>query len=298
MSINYTSVIGVGVMEDEIAYSTLTEQSKNIVKEIIRDYDLDVSEEDMNDWFSDNIWEYDIFDVLGLNENTGNCFSGETGYRGVSVDLSNIEKSKEDFKKIVNLEPEVFNGVLVWWICCTLNLGVCMKIEDVEVGMEVEIVSTLYTDDQLCYCENDMLSVGECGEVISVDYNDNSVQLSDGTWFSVRDLEPCTESRENTNIGNLTVSISLEDKQEIAKDILKIVLKDFNKVISDTIAQLDDDDSEDWVVEIKQAENVLSQFTDQKMIEIVEQAPKEVFKKLSLNKWLLSRRELCYLKII
>lgn len=120
-----------------------------------------------------------------------------------------------------------------------------MKIEDVEVGMEVEIVSTLYTDDQLCYCENDMLSVGECGEVISVDYNDNSVQLSDGTWFSVRDLEPCTESRENTNIGNLTVSISLEDKQEIAKDILKIVLKDFNKVISDAIAQLDDDDSED-----------------------------------------------------
>lgn len=114
MSINYTSVIGVGVMEDEIAYSTLTEQSKNIVKEIIRDYDLDVSEEDMNDWFSDNIWEYDIFDVLGLNKDTGNYFSGETGYRGVSVDLNNIEKSKEEFRKIVNLEPEVFNGVLVW----------------------------------------------------------------------------------------------------------------------------------------------------------------------------------------
>lgn len=114
MSVNYTSVIGVGVTEDEITFATLTKQSKNILKEIIKDYDLDVPEEDMDDWFSDNIWEYDIFDVLGLNKNTGNYFSGETGYRGVSVDLYDIEKSKEEFKKIVNLEPEVFNGVLVW----------------------------------------------------------------------------------------------------------------------------------------------------------------------------------------
>lgn len=159
-----------------------------------------------------------------------------------------------------------------------------MKVEDVEVGMEVEVISTLFIDDnELGYHEDYMLSVGDYGEVVLVDYDDNSVRLSDGWWYSVKDLEPYTESQQNTNIGNLAVSISLEDKQEIAKDILKIVLNDFNKVISDAITQLDDDDNENETIEIKEANNVLSQFTDQKMTEIVEQALKEAFKESFLN---------------
>ena len=160
-----------------------------------------------------------------------------------------------------------------------------MKIEDVEVGMKVKLISTLHTDDELGYCENLMLSVGGIGEVIYVD-DDNNVKLSDYYWYSVKDLEPYSEAQQvsdNTNIGNPTVSISLEDKQEIAKDILKIVLNDFNKVISDAIDQLDVDDNDDEVVEIKQAENDLNQFTDQKMTEIVEQALKEAFKETFLN---------------
>ena len=163
-----------------------------------------------------------------------------------------------------------------------------MKIEDVEVGMKVKLISTFHTDAELGYCEGFMLSAGSIGEVISVDGYE-SVELSDDYWYSVKDLEPYSEAQQNsdnTNIGNLTVSISLEDKQEIAKDILKIVLNDFNKVISDTIAQLDVDDSEDEVgnvIEIKQAENVLEQFSDQKMTEIVKQALKEVFKETFLN---------------
>ena len=68
------------------------------------------------------------------------------------------------------------------------------------------------------------------------------------------------QKSDNTNIGNLTVSISLEDKREIAKDILKIVLNDFNKVISDAI------------------------LSDQKITEIVEQALKEAFKESFLNR--------------
>ena len=161
-----------------------------------------------------------------------------------------------------------------------------MKIEDVQVGMKVKLVSTLYTDDELGYNEDEMFSVGKCGEVVYID-DDYSVKLSDGYWYSVKDLEPhkesYLESQQNTNIGNLTVNISLEDKEEIAKDILKIVLKDFNKVITDAIDQLDDNDNENEAVEIKQAENVLSQFTDQKMTEIVEQALKEAFKESFLN---------------
>ena len=130
MSVNYTSVIGVGVEEDEITYRSLTEQSKNIIKAVYLDslteeetYDengyhltdkhlLDVV--DLEEWFSENIYEYDIFYELGLENKTGNYFSGETGYRGIEVDLNNIEGCKADFRKIVDLEPEVFNGVLVW----------------------------------------------------------------------------------------------------------------------------------------------------------------------------------------
>ena len=143
-----------------------------------------------------------------------------------------------------------------------------MKIEDVEVGMKVEVISTLFTEAKLGYQEDNMLSVGDCGEVVCVDYEDNSVKLSDGFWYSVKDLKPYTESRQNTKIGNLAVNISLEDKEEIAKDILKIVLKDFNKVITDAIAQLDFDDSEDEV-------NNVDQFSDQEFFDMLQQALKE-----------------------
>ena len=130
MSINYTSVVGVGVMEDEITYQSLTQHGKNIIEDIYLD---SLSEEDIYDeegerisnktlledvdlieWFSENIGECDLWYELGLESNTGNYFSGEKGYRGVDVDLTNIDSAKEEFRKVVNLEPEVFNGVLVW----------------------------------------------------------------------------------------------------------------------------------------------------------------------------------------
>ena len=114
MSINYTSVVGVGVMEDEITYQSLTQYGKNIVLDIINDCNLEVDEEDLPEWFLENVYEYDIHYSLGLLKNTGNYFTGEKGYRGVAVDLNNIDKAKEEFRKVVNFEPEVFNGVLVW----------------------------------------------------------------------------------------------------------------------------------------------------------------------------------------
>ena len=130
MSINYTSVIGVGVAEDVITYQALTEQSKNIVKAAYLDslpeeetYNEDgdrISNEDLlkdvdlDEWFLNNIGEYELWYELGLEKNTGNYFTGEKGYRGVDVDLNSIESAKDEFRKIVNLEPRVFNGVLVW----------------------------------------------------------------------------------------------------------------------------------------------------------------------------------------
>ena len=130
MSVNYTSVVGVGVMEDKLDYASLTEESKKLIQDIYIDslseeetYDEDgervsnedlLKEVDLDEWFSNNIGEYDLWYELGLQENTGNYFTGEKGYRGVSVDLNNIESAKEEFRKVINLEPEVFNGVLVW----------------------------------------------------------------------------------------------------------------------------------------------------------------------------------------
>ena len=129
MSVNYTSVVGVGVMEDELDYTSLTEQSKELIQDIYFD---SLSEEetyedgerisnegllkdvDLVEWFLNNIGEYELWYELGLEKNTGNYFTGDKGYRGVDVDLNNIESAKEEFRKIVNLEPEVFNGVLVW----------------------------------------------------------------------------------------------------------------------------------------------------------------------------------------
>ena len=129
MSINYTSVIGVGVMEDELDYTSLTEQSKKLIQDIyidslseeetyedgerISNEDL-LKDVDLVEWFLNNIGEYELWYELGLEKNTGNYFTGEKCYRGVDVDLNNIESAKDEFRKIVNLEPEVFNGVLVW----------------------------------------------------------------------------------------------------------------------------------------------------------------------------------------
>ena len=130
MSINYTSVIGVGVPDGYITYESLTEQSKKIVQdsyidslsqedfydeegERISDSDL-IKDVDLDEWFLDNIGEYDLWYELGLEQNTGNYFTGESGYRGVSVDLNNIQEAKDRFKKVVSLEHEVFNYVLVW----------------------------------------------------------------------------------------------------------------------------------------------------------------------------------------
>ena len=129
MSINYTSVIGVGVMEDELDYTSLTEQSKKLIQDIyidslseeetyedgerISNEDL-LKDVDLVEWFLNNIGEYELWYELGLEKNTGNYFTGDKGYRGVDVDLNNIESAKEEFRKIVNLEHKVFNGVLVW----------------------------------------------------------------------------------------------------------------------------------------------------------------------------------------
>lgn len=116
-----------------------------------------------------------------------------------------------------------------------------MDIKDVKVGMKVKLVSFENTDDKLGYGCQDMLAIGESGIVdeIFVEGEKNPhVSLDDGYYYDVLDLEPCLED----TLGKLTVSVSIEDKEEIAKDILKIVLQDFNVIISNAIESLSDGD--------------------------------------------------------
>ena len=146
-----------------------------------------------------------------------------------------------------------------------------MKIEDVKIGTKVKLISTEHTDEHLGYDRYEMLRVGSVSEVVDfgVEEDDcDNVELSDGYWYAVDDLELYEESK---NIGKLTVSVSLEDKEEIAKDILKIVLRDLNVVISNAIEDLSDDKEE----EVAQPE---LDFSNEKLQTLFDEAIKEVIK--------------------
>lgn len=154
-----------------------------------------------------------------------------------------------------------------------------MNIEDCKIGTKVKLISTDVTDVYLGYSATEMFSIGSVSEVI--DFGDGydgceNVKLSDGYWYAVDDLELLKVPEKE--IAKLTVSVSVEDKEEIAKDILKIVLKDLNVIISDAIDSLSNDNEE-----FKQpldvptvASNV--DFSDEKLQSMFEEVMKDVMK--------------------
>lgn len=113
-----------------------------------------------------------------------------------------------------------------------------MNIEDVKIGMKVKLISTKVTGEYLGYNSTEMLRIGGTGLVDEI-FEDGEkhphVCLNDGHYYDVLDLELCLED----SLSKLTVTISDEDKEEIAKDILNIVLKDLNVIISDAIDSLE-----------------------------------------------------------
>ena len=91
------------------------------------------------------------------------------------------------------------------------------------------------------------------------------------------------EEVEQKTLSKLTVTISDEDKEEIAKDILKIVLKDLNVIISDAIDSLSNDSLSDDNEEFKQAVDVPTvasnvDFSDEKLQSMFEEVMKDVMK--------------------
>ena len=167
-----------------------------------------------------------------------------------------------------------------------------MNIEDVKIGTKVRVISTKVTDEYLGYNSKEMLSIGSVSQV--VDFDDgydgcDNVELSDGYWYAVDDLELLKAPEKD--IARLTVSLSTEDKEEIAKDILKIVLQDLNVIIADAIVSLSNDSlSNDTLSDGKDDELTGFDTSDEKLQHLLDEATKDVMKEIireqitSLNK--------------
>ena len=164
-----------------------------------------------------------------------------------------------------------------------------MNIEDVKIGTKVRVISTDVTDEYLGYSSTGMLSIGSVSEVIDLEDGCDgceNVKLSDGFWYAVDDLELLKVPEKE--IAKLTVSVSVEDKEEIAKDILKIVLKDLNVIISDAIDSLSNDslsydslsDDNEEVKHPLDVPTVASNvdFSDDKLQSMFEEVMKDVMK--------------------
>lgn len=154
-----------------------------------------------------------------------------------------------------------------------------MNIEDVKIGTKVRVISTDVTDEYLGYSSTGMFSIGSVSDVI--DFGDgydgcDNVELSDGCWYAVDDLELLKVPEKET--AKLTVSVSGEDKEEIAKDILKIVLQDLNVIITDAIDSLSNGNEEfKQPVDVPTvASNV--DFSDEKLQSMFEEVMKDVMK--------------------
>ena len=159
-----------------------------------------------------------------------------------------------------------------------------MKIEDIKIGTKVKLISTENTDEHLGYDQYEMLCVGSVSEV--VDFGEegdecHNVELSDGYWYAVDDLELYEDTGKV--LSEIKVNISLEDKEVLAKDILKIALQDLNVIISNAIEDLSDEKEE------KDIQPELD-FSNEKLQTLFDEAIKEVIKEqvqgavFSLNK--------------
>ena len=171
-----------------------------------------------------------------------------------------------------------------------------MNIEDVKVGTRV-------------VCLNDSSGVipkGAFGIVIEDNnycpYISWDVKFSEDFFerygyhnvYALRLTEvEVVEEVEQQTLSKLTVTISDEDKNDIAKDILKIVLQDLNVIITDAIDSLSDDslsndnlssdNTSDTTEEVKEPLDVPTiasniDFSEEKLQSMFEEVMKDVMK--------------------
>ena len=161
-----------------------------------------------------------------------------------------------------------------------------MNIEDVKVGTRVTCL-----DDN-----TGVIPTGALGTIIQDNnycpYISWDVKFSEDFFerygyhnvYALRLTEvEVVEEVEQQTLSKLTVTISDEAKNDVAKDILKIVLKDLNVIISDAIDSLSDDSLSDDNEEVKQPLDVPTvgsnvDFSDDKLQSMFEEAMKDVMK--------------------
>ena len=140
MGIDYSAASGVGVRYKDIQYEHLTEKAKAVLYDMFTDsqYYEDACEEHCpdNEWglnkdeilkpYIEDFWEdlgwekLEFFDNLGLTEVTNLWFDGDIVmigtplYANISTYKEDLEKAIKDFKEVLTLEPEIFNGFYIY----------------------------------------------------------------------------------------------------------------------------------------------------------------------------------------
>ena len=158
-----------------------------------------------------------------------------------------------------------------------------MNIEDVKVGTRVVCLND---SEGVIPTGSWGTIVEDCSECPYISWDDNYSfkqfcydNHMDTYPLELSEIEKLPETHvPKKEIAKLTVSVSDEDKEEIAKDILKIVLKDLNVIITDAIDSLSNDNEE-----FKQPVDVPTvasniDFSDEKLQSMFEEVMKDVMK--------------------
>ena len=143
MGIDYRTASGVGVKYEEIKLEDLAEKAKDILYDMFTDsqYYENACEEHCPDrvWgllglnkdeilkpYIEEFWEdlgwekLEFFENLGLTEVSNWGFDGDIDmigtpfYAKISTYKEDLEKAIKDFKEVLNVEPEIFNGFYIY----------------------------------------------------------------------------------------------------------------------------------------------------------------------------------------
>ena len=140
MGIDYSAASGVGVRYEEIKYNHLTEKAKEALYDLFVDseYYTEACEEHCQDFewgsnqyeilkpYIEEFWEnlgyekLEFLDNLGLTEVSNWGFDGDIDmigtpfYATISTYKEDLEKAIKDFKEVLNVEPEIFNGFYIY----------------------------------------------------------------------------------------------------------------------------------------------------------------------------------------
>ena len=143
MGIDYRTASGVGVKYEDIQYEHLTAKEKDVLYDMFTDskYYEDACEEHCPDYewgllglnkdeilkpYIEEFWEdlgwekLEFFENLGLTEVSNLGYDSDINmigtplYAKISTYKEDLERAIKNFKEVLNLEPEIFNGFYIY----------------------------------------------------------------------------------------------------------------------------------------------------------------------------------------